>query len=102
MQQRNLVQHVSQPLRLLLPVEVEAPERVVQRLLAHVDFRYQCLFGDVHQRTAHAEVLREVVLPVHAVHGLALHAVVAVRLQGHADIRTSVDDALVQDGHLAG
>ena len=53
------------------------------------------------QRTAHRQVLREVVLPVDAKHRLALHAVVTVRLQRDVDVRAGIDDALVQDGYLA-
>ena len=56
----------------------------------------------MHQRTAQDEVLGEVVFPVDAVHRLALHAVVGVRLQRYVDVRTGIDDTLVDDGHLAG
>ena len=101
-QQGQLVQHVGEPLALLLPVQVQAPDGVVQRLLAHVHLGGEGLLGQVHEGTAEGEVLGEVVLPVHAQHGLALHAVVGVVLvrDGHALLR--VEDALVQDGHLAG
>ena len=102
MQQRNLVEHVGEPLRLLLPVQAEAPQRVVQRFLAHGHLRRQRLLVDVLQGAAERQVLREVVLPVDAEHRLALHAVVAVRLQRDVDVRAGIDDALVQDGHLAG
>ena len=98
----HFVQHVSKPLRLLLPAHVQAPDGIVQRFLAHRHLRRQGLFRQVHQRTAEDEVLREVVLPVHAVHRLALHAVFGVRLQRHVDVRAGIDDALVEDGHLAG
>ena len=54
------------------------------------------------QRTANLEILREVVLPVEAEHALALHTVFRIRFQRHVDVRTCIDDALVQDGHLAG
>ena len=53
------------------------------------------------QRTTYLEILREVILPVEAEHTLALHAVFRVRLQRHVDVRSGIDDALVQDGHLA-
>ena len=101
MQERYLVEHVGEPLRLLFPVHVQSPEGIAQRLGTHGDLRGQCLLGEVHQRSAELEVLREVVFPVHAHHRLPLHAVVGVRLQRHVDVRACIDDALVQDGHLA-
>ena len=55
----------------------------------------------MHQRTSQLQVLVEVVLPVHTHHGIALHAVVSVRLQRHVHVCTCIDNALVQDGHLA-
>ena len=55
----------------------------------------------MHQGTTQLEVLREVILPVKAYHRLSLHAIFCVRLQRHIDFRTCVDNALVQDGHLA-
>ena len=55
----------------------------------------------VHQRTTDLKVLREVVLPVHAEHRLALHAIVGIRLERSIHIGMRVDDALVDDGHLA-
>ena len=100
-QEGNLVEHVGQPLRLLLPAEVESPQRVVERFLAHGDLRRQRLLREVHQRTANEEVLREVVLPVDAVHRLALHTVVGVRLKAGLHVGARVEDALVDDGHLA-
>ena len=102
MQERYLVEHVRQPLRLLLPAQVQAPDGVVQRLLTHRHLRGQGLLGEVHQRTAEDEVLREVVLPVDAIHRLALHTVVGVRLKRGLDVGTGIEDALVDDGHFAG
>ena len=54
------------------------------------------------QRTTQLEILREVVLPVETHHRLALHAVFRVRLQRHVNTGTSIDDALIQNGHLTG
>ena len=102
MQQRQAVEHVGEPLRLLLPVHVQTPDGVVERLLAHIYFRGERLFLQMHQRTAQREVLVEVVLPVHAHHRLAVQTVVVVRLQGNVHVRASIDNALVEDGHLAG
>ena len=56
----------------------------------------------MHQRTAHLEVLRELIFPVHTHHRLALHAVIGVRLQRHLHVGTSVTDALIQNSHLSG
>ena len=53
-------------------------------------------------RSGQGEVLTEGIFPVHAEHGLALHAEVGVVLQAHVHARSGIDDALVQDGHLAG
>ena len=96
----NLVEHRGEPLTLLFPVHTQAPEGITQGFVAHRHFRGQGLFVEVHQRTRHLEVLREVVLPVQAQHRLTLHAVFRVRLQTHADVRPGIDDTLVQDGHL--
>ena len=101
-QQRYLVQYVGQPLRLLLPTKVQAPQGIVQRLLAHRHLCGQCLLRQMHQRTTEDEVLGEVVFPVDAVHRLALHTVVGIRLQRDIDVRACIDNALVDDGHLAG
>ena len=100
-QQRQFVEHLRQPLALLFPVHVESPDGVVQRLVAHVHLGGHRLLGEVHQRTSHRKVLREVVLPVHAQHGLSLHAVAGIVFERHADVGAGIDDALVQDGHLA-
>ena len=102
MQQRQFVEHIRQPLRLLLPVDVEAPDGVLQRFVAHIDLRSQRLFGQMHHRTAQREVFGEVVLPVESEHRLALHAVTGIILERDADISASIDDALVEYGHLAG
>ena len=102
MQQRQAVEHIREPLRLLLPVHVESPERVVQRFLTHRHLGGEGLFLQVQQRTAEGEVLGEVVLPVHADHRLALHAVVGIRFERHIDVGAGIDDALIQDGDLAG
>ena len=80
MQQWQLVEHVRQPLAFCLPVDVQTPQGVLQRLGTHRHLRRQGLLRQVLQRTTNLEVLREVVLPVEAHHRLALHAVVAVRL----------------------
>ena len=96
----DLVEHRGEPLTLLFPVHTQSPYRVVQRFLSQRHLRGECLFGEVHQRTADLEVLRELIFPVDTHHRLTLHAVVGVRLQRHVHVRTGIDDALVEDGHL--
>ena len=99
-QQRNLVEHVGQPLALLLPVQVHAPDGVVQRFFAHAHLRGQRLFREVLQRTAQLEILREVVGPVHTHHRLAHLPVVCIALVRRIHLRAGIQDALVDDGHL--
>ena len=100
-QEWYLVEHIGEPLALLLPVHVDAPEGVVERLVAHRHLGEQRLLAQVQEGTAQLEVLREVVLPVETEHGLSRHAIVGVALQRHVDRRSGIDDALVEDGHLA-
>ena len=102
MQQRQFVEHVGKPLRLGLPVDVQAPQGVLQRLATHSHLRRQGLFAQVLQRTTNLEVLREVVLPIDAEHALSLHAVVVVAFQRDVDVCACVDDALIEDGHFTG
>ena len=101
MEQGQFVEHVGEPLRLLFPVHAQSPQGVRQRFLAHVHLRRAGLLVQVHDGTADGEVLVEVVVPVDAEHGLALHGEVGVRLERHVDVGAGVDDALVEDGHLA-
>ena len=100
MQQRQLVEHVGQPLAFRLPVDMQSPQGVLQRLGAHGNLRCQGLLTQMLQGTANLEILGEVVLPIEAEHALALHAVVVVGLQRDVDAGTSIDDALIEDGHL--
>ena len=102
MQSGQFVEHVGEPLTLLLPVEVHAPKGVVERFCTHRHLRGQSLFGEVLHGTAHLEILREVVLPVQAEHRLPHLPVVGEALQRHVHRRSGIDDALVQNGHLAG
>ncbi len=101
-QQGQLVEHPRQPLALCLPVQVQSPQGILQRFRPHGDLRGQRLLAEVLQRTTYLEILREIVLPVETHHRLALHTVFRIRLQRHADRSTGVNDALVEDGDLAG
>ena len=51
--------------------------------------------------TRQLEILREVVLPVHSEHGLALHTIVGVALERHIHLRAGIDNALIENGHLS-
>ena len=101
-EQGQLVEHVGEPLALLFPVEVDAPQRVVERLGSHGHLGGEGLLGEMAQRTAHLEVLAEVVFPVDAEHGLPRLAVVGIAFRRHLHLRPGVEDALVEDGDLAG
>ena len=102
MQSGQLVEDIRQPLAFLLPVHVHSPNRVVQRFRAHGHLRGQRLFREMLHRTAQLEVLREIVFPVHAEHGLAHLSVVGVRLVGGRYLCIGVKKALVQYRHLTG
>ena len=101
MQQRYLVQHVGEPLALLLPVYVESPNGVVERFGTHVHLVGERLLGEMLERTRELEVLRYVVLPVKTEHCLSLLCIVSVALERHVHACSGVDDALIEDGHLA-
>ena len=100
MKQRQAVEHIGEPLTLLFPVDAESPDGVVQGLITHIHLGNHGLLGEVHQGTAQSEVLREVILPVQAQHGLTLHAIIGVILKRHIHIGTCVDDTLIEDGNL--
>ena len=50
--ERNLVENIGQPLRLLLPVQIQSPDGVVQWLATHAHFRGKCLLLEAHECTA--------------------------------------------------
>ena len=78
--ERQLVNHVREPLTLFLPTDVEAKECVLQGLVAHADLCGERLFAQVHQGTADGEVFVDLVIEVQAEHGLSLHSVGVVAL----------------------
>ena len=101
-QERQFVENVCQPLRFFLPVQVDAPQRVVQRLGAHVHLCRESLFGEVLECSGELEVFREGIFPVDAHHRLALLSVVGVAFERYVDRRPGVENALVEDGDLSG
>ena len=102
MQEWNLVEHVREPLAFLLPVDVQAPNGVIQRFRTHAHLCGKGLLGEVLQRTTELEVLREVVSPVHTHHRLAHLSIVGIALKRHVHGRSCIKNALVQNGHLTG
>ena len=101
MQERYFVEHGGEPLALLFPVKTQAPDGITQGFLAHRHLRGKGLLTQVHQRTTKGKTLGEFVLPVYTQHSFALHAVFGIRLERNVDISACIDNALVQDGHLA-
>ena len=101
MEERYLVEHVCEPLALLLPVYVETPEGVVERFRSHRHLCGERLFRQVLEGTAELEVLGEVVFPVQSEHRLPLLCVVGIALERHVDCRSGIDDALVEDCRLS-
>ena len=102
MQERYLVEHVGKPLALLLPVQVDAPERILQRFAAHRNLIGERLFREMLQGSADLKIPGEFILPVESYHRLSHLSVIGIALQGDVDRRTGIDDALVEDGHLSG
>ena len=99
MQSRQVVQHIGEQLALMLPCHVQAPQRVLQRFVAHRHLACERLLVQVHQGTAQLEILREVICPVHAQHRLALHVEHRVALHRYVHRRARIQDALVDDSH---
>ena len=56
MQERYLVEHVGKPQALLLPVQVDAPERILQRFAAHRHLVGERLFREMLQGSADLEI----------------------------------------------
>ena len=100
-QEGDFVEQIRQPLTLFLPIHIHAPNRVVQRFRTHIYLRRERLFGKVLQCTAQLEIFREIVSPVHAEHRFSHLSPVGVAFERHVDGRSSVDDALVENRHLA-
>ena len=101
MQERNLVEHVGQPLALFLPVQIEAQESVLQWFRSHRHLVGEGLLGEMLQGTTYLEILGEVIFPVDSHHRLSHLSIVGVAFQGYVDGGSGVDDALVEDGYLA-
>ena len=95
--ERQAIDQIGQPLTLCLPGHVQPPNCVVQRFAAHGHLRRQGLFAQVHERTAHLELFRYIILEINAEHRFALHAVVGVRFHRARHRRSRVEDALVEN-----
>ena len=96
-QERELIDHVSQPLALRLIGGVQTPQGVLDRLASQGGLHGHRHLRHVHDRTAQGEVFRELVVQIQADHRLSLHVKGGLILQGDADRRTAGDDALIQD-----
>ena len=101
-QEWYLVKHIGEPLTLLAPVEIDTPKGVLQRFGAHGYLGGKRLFGEVLDSTAQLEVLGKIILPVQSEHRFSRLSEIGITLQRNVDSRTGINDALVQDGHLAG
>ena len=99
-QERYLVKHRCEPLRLLFPVDIQSPDGVAQRFFAHVNLRCKCLLVKMHDCTTNLQTLRQLVLPVESQHRFALHAIFGIRLERYTYVGTSIYDALIQDCNL--
>ena len=101
MQERNLVEHIREPLAFLLPTHIESPNSVVERFGTHIHLCRQCLFRQVHKRTANHKVLREVVFPVQTEHRFALLPIIALAFQRNVYRCTRIYNALIQYSNFA-
>ena len=90
MQEWYLVQHIGQPLTLLLPVEVDTPKCIFERFLSHSDLGKQRLLTQMLEGTAHLEILGEVILPVQTEHGFTHHTEIGVAFERHIDRSTCI------------
>ena len=97
----QLVNEVGEPLALLLPADVCAPQGVLERLVAHVYLGGERLLIEEHQRSTQCQVLAHLVVQVQAHHCLALHAVVVVAFHTGVDTGAGVYQTLVDDGYAA-
>ena len=102
MQERNLVEHIRQPLTFLLPVDVDTPEGILHRFLSHRHLGEERLFTQMLERTAQLEILREVVFPVESKHRLAHHTIVGIAFKRNIDGCSCIDDALIENRHFTG
>ena len=102
MYEREFVEPVREPLALLLPRDVHAPYRIIERLAAHGDLRGERLFAEVHKRTADLEVFGKVVFPRHAEERFALHTIIRVAFEAHVHRRASIENTLIEYAHDAG
>ena len=100
MQEGQFVEHVGEPLALLLPVDIQAPQHIVEGLAAHCHLGGECLLIYTLQRTTQLEVLGEIILPVYSVERFSLHTVVTVALQRHVDGCSGINDALIENGYF--
>ena len=95
MQERQFIEHVGKPLTLFLPIQIQAPKRVVQRFFSHHNFVHQGLLGEMLKGSAELKVVRKVIFPIQTKHGFALHAIIIVAFKRHIHRRSGIQNALV-------
>ncbi len=96
-----LVQEVCQPHELGVVLHVEAPDSVVDNLVADVDLFGLGFLGEVHDSGSEVEIFVELIVEIKAQQGFALHGVERLIFQCHIDALPGVNDALVGNGHNA-
>ena len=100
MEERYLIEHIGEPLTFFLPVYIDTPKCIVQRLFSHAHLRCQSLFTQMLKCTTQLKILREIILPVYAEHGLSGLSIIVIALAGGTYRCTGIDQTLVEDRHL--
>ena len=77
-EERYLVKHLREPLRLLFPVHAQTPQGVVERFVTQGYLRDECFFLQVLNSTGEFKILIELIFPVDTAHRLALHTILCV------------------------
>ena len=97
MQEWNHIEHVGEPLAFLFPIEIDSPQRIVERFRSHGDLGGERLFREMSQCTAQLEILCEVVLPVDTKHCLSRLSEIRIALKRHIDGCTRINDTLIEN-----
>lgn len=98
---RNLVQKICQPHEVGVVVEVDAPDGVVDGLVADVDLLGQSFLAEVHDGGADVEPFRELVVDVESEKRFPLCREHRLVFESDVDALSRVDYRLVGDGHYA-
>ena len=101
-QERQLIQHIRQPLALTLIGGIQSPQGIPDRLIAQGCLGRQGHLRHVHDRTTDHEILGKLIIQVQTDHRLTLHIVGRLVLQGDTDRRSTRNNTLIQDRHNTG